>query len=209
MKAQLVELKESASKASARHRIVAKARQVFLTNGFRSVTMDDLAAELAMSKKTLYAHFPTKTALLEAMLLDKFRDLDRDLARIAEENAADFATGLQRLLACLQRHSAEVQPAFVRDVQRETPELFQTVAERRRELIQRYFGKILGEGRREGLIRKDIPVHLIVEILLAATQAIMNPQRMAELGLSPASGYSAILSVVLEGVFTPEGRAKR
>ncbi len=123
--------------------------------------------------------------------------------------AADFAEGLQRLLACLHRHTEEIQPAFVRDIQREAPELFQKVAERRRELIQRHFGKLLTEGRREGLVRKDVPVHLIVEILLSATQAIMNPPRMAELGLTPNSGFSAITSVILEGVITDEGRARR
>ena len=42
----------------AHRRIVAGARRYFFAHGFRGVTMDDLAAELAMSKKTLYAHFP-------------------------------------------------------------------------------------------------------------------------------------------------------
>ena len=50
----------------------------FLTQGFRSVTMDDLAAELGMSKKTLYAHFPSKKALLEAIVADKFRSVNED-----------------------------------------------------------------------------------------------------------------------------------
>ncbi|MGN6719163.1 MAG: helix-turn-helix domain-containing protein, partial [Candidatus Binatia bacterium] len=45
-------------------RIVSAARAHFFAHGFRSVTMDDLAAELGMSKKTLYAQFPSKTELL-------------------------------------------------------------------------------------------------------------------------------------------------
>jgi AcrR family transcriptional regulator len=188
---------------------VAAARRDFFANGYRSVTMDDLAAELGMSKKTLYAHFSSKAALLEAIFDDKFQQIETDLTRITEECASDFAAGLEQLLACFHRHTAEIQPAFVRDIQREAPDLFQKVAQRRRDLIQRHFGKVLSEGRREGLVRKDIPVHLIVEILLAATQAIMNPPRMAELGLSPASGFAAITSVILQGVITDEGRARR
>ncbi len=198
--------KEWAAPAGVRQRVLSAARRHFFAHGFRGVTMDDLAAELGMSKKTLYAHFPSKNALLEAMLLDKFRDLESDVARITSECSTDFVAGLQRLLACLQRHAAEVQPAFVRDIQRETPELFQVVEQRRRQVIQRHFGKLLNEGRREGLVRKDIPVHLIIEILLAAVQAIMNPPRMAELGLTPTSGLSAILTVVLHGAITHEGR---
>src|SRR5262249_44521763 len=146
---------------SARPRIVAAARAHFLAHGFSRVTMDDLAQELGMSKKTIYAHFPTKSALLEAVLLDKFRGVEHDLSAITSECAADFAAGLRRLLACLQGHTDETRPPFVRDMQREAPDLFKLVQARRREVIQRYFGKLLREGRREGLIRKDIPVYLL------------------------------------------------
>ena len=199
-------VEHSSGPASTRRRIVAAARRHFLAHGFRGVTMDDVAAELGMSKKTLYAHFPAKTALLEAMLEAKFRDLEADVARIAAGSAADFAAGLESLLACLGRHAAEVQPAFVRDIQRETPELFELVEKRRAEVIERHFSKLLGAGRRQGRIRRDIPVHIIIAVLLGATQAIMNPPRMAELGLTPASGYAAIITLVLEGALVREGR---
>jgi AcrR family transcriptional regulator len=193
---------------AAHQRILAAARQHFFAQGFRGVTMDDLAAEVGMSKKTLYAHFPSKTALLETILLDKFRSMEADLTPITSEGAPGFAEALQRLLACVQRHTDEIKPPFIRDVQRECPELFQVVQSRRREVVQRHFGKLLAQGRREGLVRKDIPVHLIIEILLAAANAIMNPPRMLELGLTPKSGATAIISVILEGVILPEGRSK-
>jgi AcrR family transcriptional regulator len=191
---------------AVRRRIIAAAREHFFAHGFRGVTMDDLALELAMSKKTLYAHFSSKTALVEAMLLDKFRSAEEDLEAITSECSTDFPTGLHRLLECVQRHTEEIRPPFLRDIQREAPELFKLVEARRREVIQRYFSKLLGEGRREGLIRKDIPVHLIIEILLGAVEAIVNPPRMAELGLTPKSGVTTIIRVILEGALTTDGR---
>src|SRR5439155_14252120 len=101
---------------AARQRIIGVAREHFLAHGFRSVTMDDLAEGLGMSKKTVYAHFPSKTALLEAMLLDKFRNVEEDLEAITSECSADFAAGLHRLLACVQRHTEEIRPPFLRDI---------------------------------------------------------------------------------------------
>jgi TetR/AcrR family transcriptional regulator, cholesterol catabolism regulator len=74
---------------------------------------------------------------------------------------------------------------------------------------QRYFGKLLGEGRKTGIIRKDIPTPRVIEIFLGAVQAIMNPSKMEELGLTPKTGYAAIIRVVLEGVITDKGRSKR
>jgi hypothetical protein len=96
----------------------------------------------------------------------------------------------------------------VRDLQREAPELFQMVEGRRREVIRRHFGKVLAQGRREKLIRKDVPLRLIIEVLLGATQAVINPPMMEELGLTPTTGFTAIVTVILQGVITEKGRAK-
>ena len=187
-------------------RIVTAARAHFFAHGFRSVTMDDLAEELGMSKKTLYASFPSKAALLQAVLMDKFRNVESDVDAIRAQRSDDTWTELQRFLACMQQHAEEIQPPFVRDIRREAPELFQVIEKRRREMIQRYFGKIFAEGRKAGLVRKDIPVKLIIEILLGAVQAIMNPAKMDELGLDPKTGYSSIVSVILDGVILKKGR---
>ena len=58
------------------------------------------------------------------------------------------------------------------------------------------------------MVRKDVPVHLIMEILLAAVQAIVNPPRLLELGLTPNRAVTAVISVILDGVLTREGAAQ-
>lgn len=208
MNSRVGQLAETNLDKSVRQRIIAAAREHFLAFGFHNVTMDDLAEELGMSKKTLYAHFPSKNALVEAMLLEKLRLVEEELETITSECSTDFPNGLHRLLACIQRHTEEIRPAFLRDIQRDAPNLFKLVQARRQVIIQRYFNKLLGEGRREGLIRRDIPVHLIIEILIGAVDAIVNPPRLAELGLTAKSGVTTVISVILEGALTPEGRGK-
>ncbi|HET8562791.1 MAG TPA: TetR/AcrR family transcriptional regulator [Candidatus Binatia bacterium] len=193
---------------SASQRIVTAARRHFFTHGFRNVTMDDLAEDLGMSKKTLYASFSSKAALLRAVVLDKFHSLEIDLDQIFLASSTDVLNALRELLACVQRHTEEIQPPFVRDIRREAPEMFQLVQSRRRDVIQRYFGRLFEEGRRAGIIRKDIPTKLMIEILLGVTEAIMNPQKMAELGLTPKTGFVSIITVVLEGVITEKGKLK-
>ncbi|HEU4344937.1 MAG TPA: TetR/AcrR family transcriptional regulator [Candidatus Binatia bacterium] len=206
------ELKKAAApnhqrEISSRYRIVTEARRYFFAHGFRSVTMDDLAEELGMSKKTLYVSFPSKATLVRAVLLDKFDDVEQDLERITAKSSRDVLTALRELLACLQRHTQEIQPPFVRDIRREAPDMFQLVQSRRREIIQRYFGKILQDGRKAGIVRKDISTRIMIEILLGVTDAIMNPPKLAELGLTPKEGYLIIITVILEGVMTEKGRS--
>ena len=110
------------------------------------------------------------------------------------------------LLATIQRQTGEIQPAFIHDVQREAPELFQLVEARRQVLIRRHFGRLLATGRKAGIIRRDIPSRLVVEILLGAVQSVANPAKLIELGLTPKTCISSIITVILEGVVTGEGR---
>jgi len=56
------------------------------------------------------------------------------------------------------------------------------------------------------MVRRDLPAKLMIEILLAAVQAIVNPAKVEELGLAPKTGFASVVKVVLEGVITPKGR---
>ena len=112
MSSQVVKERRSPVDQSVRQRIVAGARRHFFAHGFRGVTVDDLAAELGMSKKTLYAHFPSKPAIVEAAILHKFGDLGAELERITTRRTADFAESLHQLLECVLRHTEEIQPPF-------------------------------------------------------------------------------------------------
>ncbi len=170
--------------------------------------MDDIASELAMSKKTLYSHFRSKSELLQSVVIEKQQEIEADLRRITSQSSLDFPAAIRQLLTKMQQHLEEIRPALIRDLRREAPEIFKYVDIRRRELIHKYFSKILDQGRRAGIIRKDIPTRLIIEIWLGVVQSIMNPEKLTELDLTPKEGFSAIISVILKGLMTAEGRAK-
>jgi AcrR family transcriptional regulator len=189
-----------------RQHIVDAARAHFFSHGIRSVTMDDLAEELGISKKTLYAHFPGKIALLEAVLADKFAGVEATLREVSRARPHDFPVALHELLANTQRELDEIKPPFVRDMRQKAPQVFKVVERRRAALIEHYFGKLFIEGQRAGMVRKDVPAKLIIEILLAMVQAIMNPPKMEELGMMPKEGFAGILKIVLEGALTSRGR---
>ncbi len=191
---------------SGRQQIVDAARAHFFSHGFRSVTMDDLADELGISKKTLYAHFPGKIDLLEAVLDDKFQGVETMLKEVTHAQPHDFPATLRELLAGTQRELDEIKPPFVRDMRQKAPQLFQVIERRRAALFQQYFGNFLLAGQRTGMVRKDVPANLIIEILLAIVQAIMNPAKMEKLGMMPKEGFTGILKIVLQGALTPKGR---
>lgn len=65
-------------------KILDKATEMFLNLGFKSVTMDDIALELGISKKTIYQHFNTKTALVEAAVFYLFESISSGINFIRE-----------------------------------------------------------------------------------------------------------------------------
>lgn len=197
----------SADGRAVRQRILSHARQHFFAHGFRSVTMDDIAGELGLSKKTLYAHFASKTELLRATIQDKFESIKQDFDQLALVPHADFQSRLQRFLECLRRHLQEPQPAFVRDMKRE-PEIFQWIQTLRREHVQQRFGQLFEECRRAGAIRKDVPASVAIEILMGAIEAVINPQKLEELELTPQAAFPMVVTVVLQGMLTEKGRAQ-
>jgi AcrR family transcriptional regulator len=58
-----------------RDKIIHKSAELFLTFGFKSVTMDDIANEMGISKKTIYVHFTNKTKLVEAVTFELFETI--------------------------------------------------------------------------------------------------------------------------------------
>ena len=181
-------------------RIVSAARVHYFTSGFRSVTMDDLAAELGMSKKTLYAHFPSKLTLLEAVLEEKFTGVKADMQTVIERHAGDFSGTLHGMLNVMSRQIAEVKAPFLRDMRREGPEVFALVEKRRSAVFAQSFEYLISEGRKTGVVRKDIPVKLVVEMVLSAVRSIVNPEKIVEMKMSPQAAISAIVAVILNGV---------
>ncbi len=187
-------------------RILSIARRQFMAHGFKNVTMDDLASDMGMSKKTLYAHFPSKSALVKSILTQKLDEAEMELGSVVAEKSSDFIGALHQLTAQLQRHTGEAQPVFVRDLSREEPALAEYLVARRRKIVEKTFVKLLACGREAGQVRDDIPINFLIEVLLAVLETIAVPKHLANHDLSLTECLKQILSVFLNGVLTEKGR---
>lgn len=185
---------------AVRDRIIYAARKLYLAAGFRRSTMDDLAAATGMSKKTLYKHFATKDELVHAVMQAKFADVEARLEAVLAQRGVPMPDQLRALLVGLQEEISEIHPAFVGDVEKSDPALFAFIDERRQQIIRKYFGTLLQRGRRQGVVRKDIPVGILLEMLIGSARRIVTPANLAQLNLSPQKAFQFVLSVFLEGI---------
>ena len=188
----------------AKERILAYARERFLHDGLQAVSMDDLAAGLGISKKTLYKFFPSKDDLLrqtaERMMAEARAVLHRitagDGTFIEKIDAFSVAVGTQ-----LARASREL----ARDLRRYAPDLWGRIEAFREERIRTNFTLLFRQGVREGLVRPEVSERIFLLAYLAAVNTIINPAVLAEEPFSFREGLHGIISIFFRGILTPEG----
>ena len=189
------------SNNSRQERIVKAARSEFLSGGFRAVDLGKFAADLGISKKTLYLEFGSKRDLVAAVLADKVAEVEYSISNVLKESRrSSHSIKIRRFLECIQQQLSEVKPPFLRDLNRDYPELFEIITSARKKIIPNYFGQIVSSGQRSGAIRRDIPQKMIVQIFMALADSILVPEKMLELEITPKRGFDLLFSAIMEGV---------
>jgi AcrR family transcriptional regulator len=189
-------------------RIIQVAERIFLRSGFSRVSMDDLARELGMSKKTLYAHFPTKDTLVVAMIECRMEVIEAGLKAVVESTKS-FSEKFRDMAQFIQLRVSEVSPAFLEDIRRFSPSGFEVVERFRARVIPLCFGRIIDEGIKEGYIEESVPRELLLRMVVLSIQGIVRPEVVMELKIHPANALDHILGIVFNGILTAKGRKSR
>ena len=203
----MVYMSKAAKRQMRREKILSAAAAQFFAHGFRSVDLGEFAASLGMSKRTLYQEFPSKSALIEAVLKARVAAISAELNQLERRLLPAFDQEFKALVAIIEKHLAQIKPAFFRDLGKFHPELFEILIKSWREMIPRFLGRRIDRGKAEGSIRADMPTNLLTELFLSLADIIVIPEKMAQLKLSPDAAYSAILSIVFHGVMAPSKEA--
>jgi AcrR family transcriptional regulator len=186
-------------------RILAAARHHLFAYGYSSFTMDDLARELGMSKKTLYVHFASKDVLVE-QIIDEFA---RDARAMADEIFADRALGfiekLRRFTTSMVQRFAQLHPHMLRDLERSAPHIYRHIEEVRYRNIPHVFGQLLRQGQAAGRVRAGVDPAFAIEFWRPAIQGLMHPATLARLKLRPDEAFTQAINLFFGGLLTPAG----
>jgi AcrR family transcriptional regulator len=188
-----------------RERILNQARAHFFSYGYSSLTMDDLATELGMSKKTLYVYFPGKETIIRAAL-DAFAvEVRADADKLLADPALGFAEKLRGFALGLMERLSQVTPAVLRDLQRFAPALHRHVEQLRGKNIVYVFGRFVEAGQVAGMVRDDVSPVFAGEFYLHAMQGIMQPATLLRLNVPPDVALDRALRIFFGGLLTTAG----
>jgi len=187
-------------------RIVRQAREHLFAHGYCQCTMDDLAAELGMSKKTLYAHFPGKDDIVRAVLEQLGAEVRAEADALFANRSLTFAEKLRGFAEGMFDRLSRLNPRTPRELQRYAPHLHQLLVEIRQRNIPYVFGRFIEEGKLTGKVRDDVDAAFAVEFFLAAMQTLLQSGALERLKLAPRDLVPRAIDLLFDGLLTPAGR---
>lgn len=196
------------NEAIVRSRIIRGASARFLAHGFSRVTMDRLAADLGVSKKTLYQHFASKEALLYAVVTGFLAETSSSVRAIVGRGG-DVRGRLASLMNYLSRRLSLVSPVFFEELERHAPDMWQEVQDFRRRQIVSNILKLYRAGRRQGVFSTYPAPQLTVQLFLSTVEGVMTPRVLSRLPYPPAQVMRAIISIFLFGIVSDRSRQAR
>lgn len=153
--------------------ILELASQVYMKCGVKSVTMDDLARELGISKKTIYQHFSDKNDLVKSIIELK-TSMDQALCKnssLHSENAIDDLINFSRIVV---ENVGNINPSVFFDLKKYHKDAMAILENHKYEFVLNMMKENISRGIAEGLYREDLDADIIARIYVNNTDLIMN-----------------------------------
>jgi len=187
-----------------KEKILSCARALFLARGYRAATMDDIARDAGMSKRTLYETFPSKHAIATAVVESELKVFSSRMRLIIKstKEPLDKLLNLSRFFTQLPYPG--ITPIALIDLQRELPELWARV-EQVEEQVLSEMGQVIDEGKQIGVFRADADTSVTIAALTGALESTMSAEFLLKTSLSLEDVYSSIFELITNGICEPNG----
>lgn len=178
-------------------RIIRHATDIFFTEGVATLTMDRLANDLGMSKRTLYQRVGRKEELLRAIVERFFEDLQEGLLPVVDDDTP--IESLHALIQIAGRHLSAVRWHQV-ELRRASPDVWSHVERLREAVVIQPMERLIRYGRHTGAIRVDIDPDLTTALLRTAIDSYSNERALRALDTSAGDLFQQIASIFLDGI---------
>lgn len=146
-----------------KEKIIAKASDLFLKLGFKSVTMDDIAGEMCISKKTIYKYFCNKEVLIEESTSMVHKQVHEIIDTIVEKNYNSIHENfeIREMFRDMFKNNSDTSPIY--QLKKHYPEIYQNVLSHEIDQCTRYFRENIEKGIREKLYRPNLNIDVYVK----------------------------------------------
>ncbi|MEP7128075.1 MAG: TetR/AcrR family transcriptional regulator [Chitinophagales bacterium] len=189
---------------NTRERILEAAQELFYSYGIRSITMDDIARHLSISKKTIYQYFDDKHQIVHVLCK---MDCDSNVERMLSiaNNSLDAIDEILQSMEFLSDMLSKMNPNLIYDLQKYHPESWKDLNTFREQHLLGTVETNLKKGIKQGLYRSDINVRIIAKLRVEEIQMGLTPALFSPSKFNIHEVQIALLEHFLYGILTMQG----
>lgn len=185
-------------------KIIEQIEDKLFKEGFYKTTMDDVASELGMSKKTIYKFFPSKDDLVMA-IANHFMNRMKSKIIPALNTDKNAIEKLAELINILATASEKVSAKRMDEIRKYFPNLWNEIDSFRTKMMFGNITKVIDQGKKEGLFI-DYPTTIIMNILVASIRNIVNPDFILNNNFSIIEAARYAFKIIIGGIVTEKGK---
>ena len=181
------------------------AEDLFMRYGVRSISMDDIARHLSVSKKTLYQHFADKEDIVTVTCK---AHLDRNAQEFQSirKTSRNAIEELVQLSVCLKRNMQEMNPSLLFDLQKYHPKAWSVWMNHKNKFIRESVVRNLRQGIEEGFFRPEMDPEVIAAVRLEMVQLPFNEETFPRERFRLPEVQMQIFDHYVFGLLTEKGR---
>ncbi len=155
------------------HHILDFLTTQFMTYGIKSVSMDDLATKLGMSKKTLYQHFNNKQDLV-SQSLSRHVKLEEEVIEEISRTATDAIDEMAQIAEHTVIHFRQIKPILIHDLQKYYRDIWQSVVIHQSQFIKTKIETNINRGISEGYYRSELNSDIVSKLYVAKSFSLVD-----------------------------------
>lgn len=188
-----------------KEKISRGAEELFMRYGIRSMTMDEIARHLGISKKTIYQYFSDKDEIVLSVTQRHLETNQKQFDLIAEESK-NSVEELVKLSFCLKENLKGMNPSVMFDLQKYHQKAWSAWMEYKRKVIKESVMRNIRKGMEDGYFRPEINPEILAVLRLEEIQMAFDDQLFPRDRFSITQVQLHILEHFINGLLTDKGR---
>ena len=187
-----------------RNVILEGVHNMFTRFGVKSITMDDIASKLTMSKKTIYQYFKDKDSLVIEYVKNFLQEQENEINEINKKSS----NVIEEMVLCsdyLKKVVANINPTVLFDLRKYHPTAYGIFVKHKEDFTIGYLRDTLRKGIKDGFFRKDINVEILAKMRIEQIEQGYNPDFFPVDKFNPAEVQLQIFEHFMYGICTLKG----
>lgn len=188
-----------------KEKILEGASKLFMKYGVRSVTMDDVASALAISKKTIYQFYKNKDELVTSISKSHMEEEKYDYSLI-EENSVDAIDEIYRVSNCFRKHMVDIHPKILFELKKYHSAAWQIYMKFKTEFVRNHIKRNIERGISEGYYRSELNPEILSAFRVEQVEMIFDDNLFPKEKFDFTEVQLQLFEHFVHGMLTDKGR---